>query len=321
MPFQPQSSRKESSPNAQANLPPSDVARTIPCRNYPNCKYGAGCVFYHPRSSGPVSGFYSGPPSFAPNGPYNPAYVPLQPNGMSMPGQYYIPNNFPIQPQQHVNQDQSPPEQHQQQTPQEYQHQHQHQPQTQQQIQSDIPEASTTQHDHTQSQSVPSAIAPPFVPAFNTPQPSDLSSPPPPSQFGGSLMSPSMLATSPIAIPSAEAFLAASPTSSIFMSPTNGPNGFMPGMNGNSHFRRQSLNQQSFGMQVKPFGHGKKLSFSGVPRPYGQGRTSSGAGSWKDGNPPPCAFFGQGKCRNGELCKFPHLDADGNDCEWTVGSA
>lgn len=74
-------------------------------------------------------------------------------------------------------------------------------------------------------------------------------------------------------------------------------------------------------MQVKPFGHGKKLSFSGVPRPYGQGRTSSGAGSWKDGNPPPCAFFGQGKCRNGELCKFPHLDADGNDCEWTVGSA
>jgi len=36
-----------------ANLPPPDVAKTIPCRYFPNCKYGAKCIFAHP---GPVNG-------------------------------------------------------------------------------------------------------------------------------------------------------------------------------------------------------------------------------------------------------------------------
>ena len=68
-------------------------------------------------------------------------------------------------------------------------------------------------------------------------------------------------------------------------------------------------------MSNKPFGHNKKLSLSGASHPWGQGRGAAGGGSWKDGNPPPCAFFSQSKCRNGEFCKFPHLDAEGNDCE------
>jgi hypothetical protein len=84
------------------------------------------------------------------------------------------------------------------------------------------------------------------------------------------------------------------------------------------HGRRQSFGQFPAGGAApnsKPY-HGKKPSFSGGPKPWGPGGrpgNNSHLGAWKDGNPPPCAFFREGKCRNGEFCKFPHIDADGND--------
>jgi hypothetical protein len=173
-------------------------------------------------------------------------------------------------------------------------------------------------------QSVPSAIAPVFVP-MGMNMGMHMASPPAPSQFGLSPLSPSMLAGSLPSIPPAEAFFAGpgSPPTNI-MSP---PNPFIP----NGHIRSHSFSQQQqlpqpFIMPTKGF-HGKKPSFSGGPRPFaprasiggpGAGIGGSGAnlGAWKDGVPPPCAFFVQGKCRNGELCKFPHLDEQGNDCEW-----
>jgi hypothetical protein len=91
------------------------------------------------------------------------------------------------------------------------------------------------------------------------------------------------------------------------------PNGAYP-----AHGRRQSFGNfnNGGGHAPKPY-HGKKPSFSGGPKPWGPGGRPGGSshlGQWKDGNPPPCAFFREGKCRNGEFCKFPHLDADGNDC-------
>ncbi|WVW84725.1 hypothetical protein I302_106760 [Kwoniella bestiolae CBS 10118] len=290
-----------SSPNGgnPNNLPPAEVSKTIPCRNFPNCKYGNSCVFFHPRHQ-PFFPSAHGPAPIGPNGSFIPqgyenGYpAPYPP----VPGPYFIPNpnNQAFVPNQVDQQQQLPA--------------------------SDIPQESQQpsdiQHDQQQQQQqhVPSAIAPVFVPGF---QPSgDMMSPPPPpaGQFGMSPLSPSMLGSSLPSIPPAEAFFAAA-------SPP--PTGFMPplppvAMNGPvaAHARRQSFNQQQFGMPGKPFGHGKKPSFSGgAPKWMGRPPAPNGAaklGSWKDGNPPPCAFYNQGNCRNGEFCKFPHLDAEGNDC-------
>ncbi|WVQ83001.1 hypothetical protein IAT38_005139 [Cryptococcus sp. DSM 104549] len=292
-PFPP---RKESvsAPNgngaaANSNLPPAEVSKTIPCRNFPNCKYGASCVFFHPRqmgfySPGPQAGGFLPPQGY--EGVYPPPYPPI-------PGPYVVPGANGFQS---------------------------FAPADGQQPASEIPDQTTTQHDNTPHPNgsapipphVPSAVAPVFVPGF---QPGDMMhSPPPPSHFGLSPLSPSMLGTSLPSIPPAEVFFATSPT-----------NGFAipPPMNGAPHARRQSFGQGAqFGVGPqqggKPYGaHGKKPSFSGG-KPWVGGRQSMGGaaklGAWKDGNPPPCAFFSQGNCRNGEYCKFPHLDAEGNDC-------
>lgn len=284
--------RKDGSPNGSSlpsNLPPAEVSKTIPCRNFPNCKYGSSCVFFHPsapafypppQQRGPMpNGFMPGfdgsfPPSFQPGAPY---FVPN--NGF---------NSFPPPPQEH-----SP-------LP----------PQESQELpatgDSEVPTSASQTLDTPTSPApipsahAPSAIAPVFVPQY---APSHLASPPPPSQFGLSPMSPSMLAGSLPSIPPAEVFFAQSPPNGTFP-----PNGFPAN-------RRQSFGQGYMnGVPGKPY-QGKKPSFSGGPRPFRNGASSGGTnlGSWKDGNPPPCAFFVQAKCRNGEYCKFPHLDEQGND--------
>lgn len=62
-----------------ANLPPPEIARMIPCKFFPNCRYGERCIFQHPISM-PLNTqdgtFYPTPPGVffaAPNG------MPLQP--------------------------------------------------------------------------------------------------------------------------------------------------------------------------------------------------------------------------------------------------
>jgi hypothetical protein len=67
------------------HLPPPDVARFIPCRYFPACRYGASCMFAHPP--GP---FYSGsmPPPAQYPGPYDPMGAQ----------QGYPPNYYPMPP-------------------------------------------------------------------------------------------------------------------------------------------------------------------------------------------------------------------------------
>ncbi|WWC62627.1 uncharacterized protein I303_105224 [Kwoniella dejecticola CBS 10117] len=306
MPPQPPSGpRKDAgvplSPNGgnASNLPPADVSKTIPCRNFPNCKYGASCVFYHPGSQPFFPSGPGRPNGFVPQGYENGGYPAPYPSA-SAP--YFVPNNQAFVPEQQQPASDIP----QPQQPQQLDTQHE-------QIAS-APLPVPVPVPVPQAQHVPSAIAPVFVPGFQSQAPPAEMMSPPPSHFGMSPLSPSLMGTSLPSIPPAEAFFAgASPTQ----------NGFMPpppvAVNGAAaHARRQSFNQQQFGMPGKPFGHGKKASFSGGPKPWmGRNAAVNGAGgkfgSWKDGNPPPCAFFAQGNCRNGLYCKFPHLDAEGND--------
>jgi len=268
-----------------ANLPPAEVSKTIPCRNFPNCKYGAGCVFFHPpRPAGP--GFFPGNNGFVPGfeGGFPPNF---------QQGPYFVPNGFNSFPPH-------PPAPQQQEAPAPTPEQSSGDASA-----SDIPSAKTQAIETPVSPApiqnggaVGSAIAPVFVPQF-APAPPHMASPPT-SQFGLSPMSPSMLAGSLPSIPPAEAFFAQSPPN---IPPFQQPNGF-------ANPRRQSFGQPFMG-GPKPF-HTKKPSFSNNagPRPF---RPTQNLGAWKDGNPPPCAFFIQGKCRNGEYCKFPHMDESGND--------
>ena len=393
-----------------ANLPPADVAKTIPCRNFPNCKYGSSCVFFHPPGR-PDQGMYGAHTmnGYHPNG--GPGFDGQ--DGYARGMQFGFQGGFPqqgFQPQHRMSLSTSQlPDLHEQNDTGiplvpggeirfDSLHISENGPNNGgRDIQHLIPDANSTDNSSSMTSSqvleppsesaasaandtqtssmvnstggvniptpnMPPPGAPPFVPGLHVP-PHEMTSPPPPhAQFGASPLSPispSMLSASLPSIPPAEAFFAStSPTNPGFSPIATGypqppfthssimpnglsqvmpqgipgmqPNAQMPGVGsivGGPHTRRQSFGQP-FGISVAQlpmgpgpkFGQHKKPSFSSGPRPFrssmGGGNGSGGVnlGSWKDGNPPPCAFFAQGKCRNGEFCKFPHLDEQGNDC-------
>ncbi|BEI84023.1 hypothetical protein CcaverHIS002_0406270 [Cutaneotrichosporon cavernicola] len=250
------------------NLPPAEVAKTIPCRNFPNCKYGASCMFFHPLHQ---------PGFFPPQGYYEGGFVPYPPGAPFFPGaQEFVPQQQP---------NGGPAES---------------APVSADEAVTPSEENGEAGPKHEAAAHIPSAGAAAFVPGMPMPQ----------EMMNGFVGSPPVGFMSPL-MPTqdAAAFYATSPPQfQPFL-----PNGSYPG-----HGRRQSFNQfnNGGGHALKPY-HGKKPSFSGGPKPWGPGGRPGGSshlGHWKDGNPPPCAFFREGKCRNGEFCKFPHLDTEGNDC-------
>ena len=73
------------------NLPPPEIARMIPCRYFPACRYGSSCMFAHPTSA---TGYGHMPiPT-----PY-PHYDPM--NAPPYPPQNYYPGSPPFQPPIH----------------------------------------------------------------------------------------------------------------------------------------------------------------------------------------------------------------------------
>jgi hypothetical protein len=310
MPYPPQThqQRRESEVGqnqVQPNLPPVDVAKTIPCRNFPNCKYGTGCMFFHPRSAGqgPFFGQGQGQPGF----------------GQEGQGFQGFQQGYPQPGYQHMG------------MPQEY---GQGLPSHAEQVEGKGVEGgngsgeldTTTMIGETSQESQPipaqlhmNGMQAPFIPAYQQQMPMS------PVDFGNSPISPSMLGNSLPPIPTAEQFFAATspPPSNGFMGHMAPPYVPMP------HGRAQSFGQ--FGIpngmpipvgvngpgKMNGFGHGKKPSFSGGPRPFGPGGRAD-FGKWKDGAPPPCIFFLANKCKNGDMCKFPHFNDEGVDCEFCL---
>ena len=105
----PASSENNNAP--PANLPPPEIARMIPCKFFPNCRYGERCIFQHPVSV-PLNAqdgtFLPTPPGMffaAPNGmplqpPPNPYGVPAPYMDMSHP-MFQVPfgpNGVPMYP-------------------------------------------------------------------------------------------------------------------------------------------------------------------------------------------------------------------------------
>lgn len=306
----------------QPNLPPADVARMIPCRNFPNCKYGANCLFFHPNRGG----FFAGAPGApGPNGFAFDGYQQQQQQG-GFPGQG--PNGMYQQPQYQYTQQSPASDLNQQSLQQSQQQLPQQQPQSASQESGTVVDAPAAAEATTapQETSQPAPAQPkPFIPRFQPVEPIFVPQPDQPTSFGASPLSPSALVGSLPSIPPAEAFFAQSAQSPPGSFPVPS---FVPMDN-----RRQSFGQFAgmpnpnappAHMSGRPYGHGKKASFSGGPRPFapranaGNGNGNGNGmdwGKWRDGVPPPCVFFAQGKCRNGEMCKFLHIDSDGNDCE------
>jgi len=222
--------------NDATKLPPTEVAKTIPCRNFPNCRYGDACVFQHPQ---PQHFFAPGPfqaPEFVPNG-----YT-------GVPMYYGVPPPAPFVPLDA----QSP------------------------------------------------AFAPPMPPAQLRPAGEANGAPTPATPAGEG-----QNASAHVPSQQAPAFQ------------PRGVNGFVangmgfPQTNGFDHTKKGH--------------HVKRMSFGGMPKAAwavpGTGPTATAArqaalGSWSNGQPPACVFFQNSKCRNGEMCKFPHIMPDGTDCKF-----
>ncbi|KAE9400538.1 hypothetical protein BT96DRAFT_992853 [Gymnopus androsaceus JB14] len=71
------------------NLPPPEIARLIPCRYYPACRYGTSCYFAHPQGpylSGPLPPPAQYPAPYDPmNANYPPNYYPMPPPSFQPP--------------------------------------------------------------------------------------------------------------------------------------------------------------------------------------------------------------------------------------------
>lgn len=214
--------------NDAAKLPPVEVAKSIPCRNFPNCRFGDACVFQHPQA-------------FYPPAPYQPAE--------------FAHGGFPVMPMFYGMPPASPFVPLDAQTP-----------------------AFAPPMIHRQSLEVNGVAAPSFVPQ------NDL----PPSANGQNLNHVQQQAPQ--------------------FHPRGNQSPFPP--------------QNGFDASKKPH-HVKRMSFGGNPKgtwiapngaiiPAGVARQAA-LGSWSNGQPPACVFFQNSKCRNGEMCKFPHIMPDGTD--------
>ncbi|KZT05834.1 uncharacterized protein LAESUDRAFT_743609 [Laetiporus sulphureus 93-53] len=272
--------------NGMPNLPPPEVARMIPCRYYPACRYGSSCIFAHPQApyiQGPLP-----PPAQYP-APYDsiaPPYPPHTYYGVPQPPYPTSPNGV-----------MSPPAGGQ-----------------------PLPQPPMT---HTRSGSevvspiqapfspngapppVPYGVMSPVSPTYAHPGqvPVPISVPPlSPLQHAGGPQSPQQSMYSPMS-PVAQGLMQSYPAPLDPMAPY--PLGMVP--NGSI--------SETIGSPKSPQEH---LLMDGYgPRPMnrdimthhrrGSGRRPSFGGS---GRKPPCLFFPAGKCRNGDECRFPHILPD-----------
>ncbi|KAH7099656.1 hypothetical protein BKA62DRAFT_282140 [Auriculariales sp. MPI-PUGE-AT-0066] len=75
------------------NLPPPHVARVIPCRYFPACKYGSACMFLHPQTP-----YFSGPMPPPAQYPQGQQYDSMSPHSAYPPQGAYYPGGYPPQP-------------------------------------------------------------------------------------------------------------------------------------------------------------------------------------------------------------------------------
>ncbi|KAH8102571.1 hypothetical protein BXZ70DRAFT_905894 [Cristinia sonorae] len=275
------------------HLPPPDIARMIPCRYYPACRYGSSCLFAHPQGpylQGPLPppAQYPAPYDSMNSAPY-PPYYSMPPPSFPPP-----PNGIPISP---------PPTSH-----------------PPPPVGGPLPMAHTRSGSEllspAQAPFSPNGAPPAHYPVVSPvstsyphpgPVPVPLSIPPlPPLQHPLSAHPQSPQPNYP-------------PTSPSVPAPPPGP--YM--------MHREPVNQQTYNPVGMPHSAGAEATSPRSPihhpngEAYGPGpvhresmphsrrggpRRPSFGGM---GRKPPCLFFPSGRCRNGDDCRFPHVLSDG----------
>ncbi|KAJ4485914.1 hypothetical protein J3R30DRAFT_3282740 [Lentinula aciculospora] len=267
-PPQPQVDSQSMAAPGLGNLPPPDIARQIPCRYFPACRYGSACLFAHPQGpfiSGPLP-----PPAQYPT-PYDPMNTNYPPNDyypMSAPSfpQHPLPNGMnPLMSSPNGAPAVHPPEM---------------LPPPQAFSPNGAPPAPFT------------IVSPVGEPAPYLPQP--YHQPPLPSQPQQQPMPPNMYNNTSAPAPSFVVSNGIHPYPPIPVSPSVGyPDGVI---------NSPPLNSQSD--TFAPVPTGPPVSHrepAGHPR-----RSSIRRGSFTS-RKPPCLFFPAGKCKNGDECRFPHI--------------
>ena len=89
--------------SGMSNLPPPEIARMIPCRYYPACRYGTSCMFLHPQTpyiQGPLPPPAQYPAPYDPMNPapYHPYYGVPPPSFQSSPNGAPVPSVSPTLP-------------------------------------------------------------------------------------------------------------------------------------------------------------------------------------------------------------------------------
>ncbi|KAF8560184.1 hypothetical protein OG21DRAFT_1480019 [Imleria badia] len=264
---------------AFGNLPPPDVARFIPCRYYPACRYGSSCLFAHPQ--GP---FYPAPPP-APTqypAPYDP--VTQQQYAQS----YYPPPSFhppaPVPPHMnHVSPPPLPPV-----------HTPPHPPMIHSRTTSDAfsPVQTPVQAPYApMSPASPSYSQPPHAPL-----PLSIPTLPPPQQPAtapGPQSPQSMYPNGPVSAPPFAVRQDSSP--------------YPPGPHSHSPYP-----EVNGGPKSPVPSHGENF---GPPPAFRQGMNHNRRGGMRRGSfggnrKPACLFYPAGRCRNGDDCRFPHVIPD-----------
>ncbi|KAH9486558.1 hypothetical protein JR316_0000623 [Psilocybe cubensis] len=265
------------SANGMGNLPPPDVARLIPCRYFPACRYGAQCMFAHPQT-----------PYFQP-GPMPPVqYPPFDPMGHQYMPQYYpSPPPFQQSPAGHPMSPMSPPP---------------GPPMMHARTPSEVISPSMGHFSPSGPPPPPIPYGPMSPPVYSHPGQVPISMPPisplpalhphgpPPPPPHSVPQPPSNLYNSNSSVPPFSLHQDAPAPYPVPVPPTNAnypdaPNGVRPDNapveNYNAHSNhREGANNHRRGSARRP-------SFSS--------------------RKPPCLFYPAGRCKNGDDCRFPHV--------------
>ncbi|KAI0673383.1 hypothetical protein C8Q78DRAFT_1067726 [Trametes maxima] len=263
-------------------MPDGSIARMIPCRYYPACRYGASCMFAHPQGpymqGPPPPTQYPGP--YDPmTGPYPPpTYYPVPPTSYGAP-----PNGAPVNPM-------SPT-----------------QPIAHARSGSEVVSPIQGPFSPVNGQPpMPYGVVSPVSPTYGQPGPVPMSGPIPPlsplQTNPAGLQSPPPPGMYPPISPGAQGmvppYAIATPYAPQGMMP-NGDIGDVvsPKSPGQGHPQADTYGPGP--MHREPMTHHRRGS---ARRPSFGGR----------GGKPPCLFFPSGRCRNGDDCRFPHvLPGDG----------
>ncbi|KAL4070766.1 hypothetical protein J3A83DRAFT_4372942 [Scleroderma citrinum] len=271
------------------NLPPPEVARYIPCRYYPACRYGSTCIFAHPQ--GP---YYTGPPPPPPT-QYPSPYDPMA--QQQYPHNYYPP---PPPPPSYPPSAPVPPHMNAMSPPSGPVHTPPHPPIVHARSGSEALSPVQTPFSPNGAPPAPYGALSPVSPYPPPPHPLPLSIPslPPPHQPAtarGPQSPQSMYANGPVSAPpfSVRQDLASYPSQGLH------PNSAYPDVNGGP---------KSSSAHPQRDNYGPPPAFRGVNHRRGGIRRGSFGGNRKP--IPPCLFYPAGRCRNGDDCRFPHVISD-----------